>query len=74
MKKYVKPAIEFEGVEANDIILTSISVEEDGTATLGEVSGKKANASMSFEKLFTKESENTTMKIFPSSEVSHECI
>ena len=52
MKKYVKPSYMLEGVEVDDVILSSILVEYIGEGSLGEITGNKAQASMSFENLF----------------------
>ena len=52
MKSYIKPSYELENIEAQDVVLASVLVEDLGTGTLGEITGKKVQASMSFDSLF----------------------
>ena len=51
MIKYVKPTYETEGVEAEDVILTSL-VQLVGEGTLGNITGTKAQVSMDYNALF----------------------
>ena len=52
MKKYIQPTYKMEGVEAEDVILTSASVIYVGEATLGNITGSKVEVSTSFDDLF----------------------
>ena len=48
--KYVKPLIEKEAVDVNDVILTSIT--DNGTSTLGTIEGEKGTTRFSFSDIF----------------------
>lgn len=52
MKKYVKPTYLEEAIEAEDIMLTSPNVINEGQATVGEITGLKGTVEAVFDKLF----------------------
>ncbi len=52
MKKYVKPTYLAEGIEANDIILTSPTIINEGQATVGQVTGTKGTVEALFDMMF----------------------
>ena len=51
MRKYIKPSYEMDCIKTEDIILTSMNVTSVGVATLGTITGDKANVSTNFEDL-----------------------
>lgn len=51
MKKYIEPAYEVDCLETADIILASITIEDLGEATIGNITGKKGVATMDFNDL-----------------------
>ena len=52
MKRYEAPAYQWESIEAQDVILASMTITTVGEDTLGNITGAKAQASMSFDDLF----------------------
>ena len=52
MRKYETPVYQPEDIEAQEVILASMTVSTVGEGTLGSVTGFKAQASMSFNDLF----------------------
>ena len=51
MKKYVKPSYDVQRVDVDDVILASMVITDAGVATLGSITGEKAEVSTSFESL-----------------------
>lgn len=51
MIKYVTPSYEKEGIETEDIILTSLTIKAIGEDTLGDITGQKAVVSTLFSNI-----------------------
>ena len=52
MKKYIQPTYKMEGVETEDVILSSIMIKDAGTATVGNITGEKGLFETDFSDIF----------------------
>ena len=52
MKKYVSPIYDLQSVETEDVMLVSPIIKDEGTSTLGNISGYKGSFSADFDSIF----------------------
>ena len=51
MKEYIAPAYEIQAVETTDI-MTPSAIKDEGTGTLGHISGNKGSFALDFDSVF----------------------
>ena len=52
MKKYISPSYEMDGVETQDVMLTSPAIRDAGTDKLGSIEGNKGVFQTDFDFIF----------------------